>query len=433
MAKRVTTLQNIVKTPQEAPTITLLQSLALASAAIAIICSALAFWPFHHSKLWQMLCPTNLIALVWTLILAAGLVRKSTRKEILHFLPDLSVLAYLTIIILSTAFAADVTRAGSFVVKLILMLLGGHALLTCATYNRTTFQIVLRLITATAILCVSCCILKRFVFADGRFGFYNSPYKYGTYAATIASLSAAYLFTSPRLAAKLFAALLISATLLSAGSLGTVAAVVTAMLAAIAVLNRWPARLCIAGSLITATTVAVLLSTNPNILQLHRDIVLADKDAVNLKQRYIEWQAEINLLERRAIAGTGAGCINDYRSTFYHRLPKLNTLKPFDQNGLLATCAETGILGLVSFCWIVLHYGKLAFLSVKESAKNPTHPAHRFAVAGFVGFVAVCTANLFSSLHYNGVLIVFVLVIVVISKTHQLFFQGAMKCQQPKS
>ena len=144
-------------------------------------------------------------------------------------------------------------------------------------------------------------------------------------------------------------------------------------------------------------------------------------DGLNLRQRYIEWQAETNLLEQRTVTGTGAGCINTYRSSFYYRLPKLNTLKSFDQNGYLATAAETGIIGLVSFCWVVLHYGRLAFSQVVTTRRKLDVAPHRFAAANLAGLVGAAVANLFSSVHYNGILIVFVLTLALTAGTQKLY------------
>ncbi len=121
------------------------------------------------------------------------------------------------------------------------------------------------------------------------------------------------------------------------------------------------------------------------------------------------------------MTGTGAGCVNDYRSVFYYRMPKLNTIKSFDQNGYLAIAAETGIAGLVCFCWVLAHYGKQGFCSLKKRLNRQGSMAWRIALANMAGFSAACTANLFSSVHYNGVLIVFVLVLVLIERSERVF------------
>jgi O-antigen ligase len=171
---------------------------------------------------------------------------------------------------------------------------------------------------------------------------------------------------------------------------------------------------------VCGVSAVILLGSHPATATLKDDIRLAEQDGLNLRQRYIEWQAETNLLRQRTVTGTGAGCVNTYRSSFYYRLPKLNTIKAFEQNGYLATAAETGILGLVCFCWIVLHYGKRALSQIAATRRKSDLVRHRFAVANLAGLAAALVANLFSSVHYNGILIVFVLVLALIAKTQQL-------------
>ena len=99
---------------------------------------------------------------------------------------------------------------------------------------------------------------------------------------------------------------------------------------------------------------------------------------MDLRQRYIEWQAQINLLKDRAGAGTGIGCLNNHRSEYYGRLPKRNTIAAFDQNGWLATASETGLVGLICLCWIFRDY------LTKGFQKRQAVPV-RAAWAGLIG------------------------------------------------
>ena len=154
---------------------------------------------------------------------------------------------------------------------------------------------------------------------------------------------------------------------------------------------------------------------------LRADMRLIEEDGKNLRQRYIEWQAEINLLQERGVTGTGAGCVNDYRSFFYYRLPKLNTLKAFDQNGWLATTAETGFLGLAAFCYIIVYYGRMAIRLLVNVRYTRKQTGYRLAVCNIVGLIAACVANIFSSINYNGIMIVFVLVLALISATDKIY------------
>jgi hypothetical protein len=75
---------------------------------------------------------------------------------------------------------------------------------------------------------------------------------------------------------------------------------------------------------------------------------------------------------------------------------------------------------LICFCWVVGHYFGLAWQSVVNTGR-PAHAADsRFAGANLAGLAAACTANLFSSVYYYGVLIAFVLVLALIARTNRL-------------
>jgi len=368
-----------------------------------------------------MLCLSNLAVLVWVLICAYWMLKRETRGKILRFLPHISVFAYLVISVLSVAFAPEPVRAANFTMKLALMLIGGFMLFSFAACSEKRLQIMYILTAAAAATSVAYCLATRFGAGSESFGFHVSAYKYGTYIGTLVPLCAVYLFTDSRAWVSLLGVLLVSGAILSAGSLGAVAAIVVGLAVAVVFLRRFWVRLCIVGSVVCAIAGVVLLSSHPAGAALKDDIKLSEQDGLNLRQRYIEWQAETNLLEQRTVTGTGAGCINTYRSSFYYRLPKLNTLKSFDQNGYLATAAETGIIGLVSFCWVVLHYGRLAFSQVVTTRRKLDVAPHRFAAANLAGLVGAAVANLFSSVHYNGILIVFVLTLALTAGTQKLY------------
>jgi len=97
---------------------------------------------------------------------------------------------------------------------------------------------------------------------------------------------------------------------------------------------------------------------------------------------------------------------------YYYRLPKLNAVGAYEQNGWLAVGAETGVLGLVCFCAIILHYGGAGM-----RARRAALPASRDA-AGRAGSLAAlsaaCVANVFSSFQYNGILIIFVFILALL-------------------
>jgi len=314
----------------------------------------------------------------------------------------------------------------SFTFKLALMLLGGYALFSAAIIGKRSLGILYNLATVAVIITVTYCLIGRFRTDSEAFGFHGSALKYGTYIGILAPLSSVYLLASPKVWQVLLGGFVLAAAVVSSGTLGALAAISTGTLTAMIALSRRTVRLCIAGSLALGFGGSVLMyAVNPSSRILD-DLKLAESDEVNLRQRYIEWQAEINLLRERTVTGTGAGCINDHRSNFYYRLPKLNTLKAFDQNGWLAVGAETGIVGLLCFSWIVLYYGKAALARVIDCGYEDSHKGQRFAAAGLAGIAAACVANLFSSVHFNGILIAFVLVLALISGAN--FMRKGIKC-----
>jgi hypothetical protein len=387
-----------------------MQIIAATCAGIAIIVSAFHFWPFENNKAWQMFSPQNSSVLAWSLFLAMLFLLNYNRHQIIALMPHLSVFSYLGINVLSMMFASDMTRTAGFTIKLALTVIGGYMLFNSAIFSTKSLRLIYAMATAAMIISLSACLAVRFWFGCDKFGFHINAYKYGTYIGILTPLCTAYLFTSSKNWKIIAGMILVFAAIISSGSFGGIAAIFTGVLTTAVIVPRWSVRIAI----LTAVILGAGFSS------VGDDIKLVEKDGTNLKQRYIEWQAEINLLENRTIMGTAAGCINEYRSNFYYRLPKLNTLKPFDQNGWLAAGAETGVAGLVCFCWVVLHYGKTAFLNVIDSRWKNNRIFDRFAAANFAGLSAACAANLFSSLQYNGIVIIFVMVIALISGTNRL-------------
>ncbi len=394
---------------------------ALALTGIAIISSAFHFWPFEDRGVWRMLCLPNLAAFLWIAALSLYAFSGRGRRRIVALLPHVSIFAYLLVNVMSIAFSAGPGRAVSFTLKLALMLIGGYLLFGSAMSGVRSMRTIYGLLIAAAVICVSYSLLGKYGVHGSESGFFGNSYKYGTYVGTLVPLCAAYLFMSSRDWQRLLGGVLVVEALISSSSLGCVAAIAVGMVVSAIVVARLWVRFYIIGCLLAGIGVLVLLGSSRASSSLQADIALAEKDGSNLRQRYIEWQAELNLLEERSFTGTGAGCVNDYRSNFYYRLPKLNTLKPFDQNGWIATSAETGIFGLVCFCWVVVYHLRLAYAQLTTASEVAPAAAQRFATANFVGFSALFVANLFSSVHYNGVVIVFALVLALISRAWALF------------
>jgi O-antigen ligase len=139
------------------------------------------------------------------------------------------------------------------------------------------------------------------------------------------------------------------------------------------------------------------------LVPLRQDARLAESDGVDVRQRYLEWQALVNLLAERPIVGAGIGCLNDHRSEYYLRLPKRNTIAPFDQNGWLAAAAETGLLGLACLCWVFAEH-----VSISWQCRRGV--IGRVALAGLAGGAA---ASVGCSVQYAGLWPGFVLLLAL--------------------
>jgi hypothetical protein len=383
-------------------------------AGIVILFSSLHFWPFENSKHWQMFNVPNVCCaavLVGTPFLA---LLKNYRRQLIAFMPHLSILAYLAVNLLSIGIADSLTRPLNYTLKVILAFLGGFILFQAALAKPKAISLFYILAALAVSLSILACVYTRLACNPKQFGFHGNVFKYGTYTGILISLAGIYLLHGSRVQI-LWGIAIITAGAFSAGSMGGCLSIFSGLITGLIITRKRSIRLNLLICILLSVA-ALFLSNKVFDNAIYSDFALKENDGVNLRQRYIEWQAEINLLEKRGITGTGAGCVNDYRSHFYYRLPKLNTLKAFDQNGFLAVGAETGLAGLVSFIWILLHYGKMCFRSriYRQDASAAT-------TANAAAFVSAITANIFSSVHYNGVLIVFVLLLSLISSVDKIY------------
>lgn len=395
----------------------ILRKSGMALSAVAILFSSLHFWPLADHKKWQLLCIPNLSVIIWIIIISGYFIYRKGRWKNTSLLPHISIFAYLAINLLSIAFANDTSRALNFTAKLILMLIGGYTLFSVAISDKKAYRLIYIIASIAAGISIMYCFLDRFLLRNETFGFFDNPYKYGTYIGMLVPLTVSYLFLLPHYLGWLFGFILLTLAILTCGSLGAIAAIICGMAVLTIVIREWLPRIVIFLSLLAAIGLIIILNNNPAITPIENEIKLLEADNINLKQRYIEWQAELNLLEERTIPGTAAGSINDYRSSYYYRLPKLNTLKAFDQNGWLATAAETGLIGFICFCWIIAYYFKSAYVQFITIRKTEALAEYKYVLINFVSLIATFVANIFSSVHYNGVLIIFVLILVLVSKT----------------
>lgn len=389
----------------------------LFAAAAAIISSGFELWPFNNSRAWQILNISNLCCIIGIAGLISTFIQKNKPHKASIYIPHISIIAYLVINFLSIGFADSFQRAASYTLKLWLVFLGGFWLFQRAMSNKKNIHTIYAFAAATLIISILGCLFVSLSSTQSRYGFFDSPFKYGTYSAVLVPLCCMYLFSGSKLQT-ILAVSILAAYALSMETAGCLIAITAGLITGFLMTNKKSVKIKILVGILLFTSSFVLAGKHNDI---KNDFVLKEKDSVNLRQRYIEWQAAINILQKRGIIGTGAGCINDYRSYYYYRLPKLNTLKAFDQNGFLTVGAETGIFGSAAFCWIIMHFG-----SRLNHHKKYILSANRITAANAAAFTAALTANIFSSIHYNGILIVFVFLLSLISAVNTIF-AGAEK------
>lgn len=388
-------------------------------AGFAILASALHFWPFEDSKAWQIFNVPNLCCGIAVVFAAILFITPKCRDTVLSYMPHVSILAYLVINVLSISIADNLSRPLNYTLKLGLVFIGGTVLFQKALSKPERLKQFYILIAAAVSISILACIYTRLAFDPGQFGFHGNVFKYATYIGILTPIACIYLISGSKHQV-LWGVFIVIGGIFSAGSAGAVFSIFAGLLTGLVLAKKHTPKLYIL--LCILLSIAALFASGKVFDgAISQDFALKEKDGTNLRQRYIEWQAEINLLEKRSITAAGAGCVNDYRSKFYYRLPKLNTLKAFDQNGFTAVAAETGLLGLACFIWIIIHYAHVSTKNYFSLRVDKNTKAAAMTAANTAGLVSAVIANLFSSVHYNGNLIVFVLLFSLISAANRLY------------
>ncbi len=391
-----------------APTTSSLGSLEKAAhvaAVWSILAIGLHLWPFEGRHSLETTAPINLGIMLW--VLAGILMLASSRARWLAgHLPDRSVWAFLAVSTASLGFSPHIGQSTASLAKLALMYVGAYTLFGLACTGEGWPRRLCNLAMVAASIAVIAAIAWALAGRRG-IGFFNNGYKYGTATAILFTLGCVHLASRQSLWAWMALPLAMLAAV-AQPSLGGLCATIAGLTTGMLLLKSRPARLRLAACLLMTAAVMAACWQTSILSRLRNDVRLGEPGGQDLRQRYIEWQAELNLLEKRPIAGTGLGCVNEYRSMFYGRLPKLNTLDAFDRSGWLLTAAETGVLGLAAFVWMIIAAGRSAWRAARLTGEQAD-----VAAAAFAALVAACVANTFSSVNYNGVLNAFVLVLAL--------------------
>jgi len=358
-------------------------------------------WPMSDSASLRFFWLANCVVLVWCAVALVRLRTREGRDAFAAFGPPECIWACIVVGLLSVATADDLVRAGTSAAKTALLFAGTYSLTAAACRRAERSMHILWILTVGASACVAHAWIQR---ATGPVpvSFFESPLKFGSFLAMVVPASFVYLSRSQRLLPAFGAGVLLLAAMLVCASFWAVLGMLVGCLGG-GLCHPHTRRRAALGVPVVALIVvaAVWAGRHP---ALAADAGWMEADGPDLKQRYIEWQAQVNLLSDRAAVGTGAGCLNDYRSFYYGRLPKNNTIAPFDQNGWLAAAAETSLLGLASLCWI---FGHFALRAMRRRGSPLVHAAGA-ALAG------VAVAQIASSIFYNGILVLFVMFLALI-------------------
>jgi hypothetical protein len=125
------------------------------------------------------------------------------------------------------------------------------------------------------------------------------------------------------------------------------------------------------------------------------------EDQQHIKQRYIEWQAALNMVAVKPVIGFGAGIYQMFIGNHYGVLPKVNTMEPNSENLYLLVASTMGVLGLAMLLWIVLYHLSASY----KLLKNAKDQANKIiGLAGIGSFWGIIVYSFFTSFMVAGLL-----------------------------
>ena len=109
---------------------------------------------------------------------------------------------------------------------------------------------------------------------------------------------------------------------------------------------------------------------------------LSGKPDIGVRDRVFMWQAGWDMLKARPILGQG---INTFMSNYLYYWVGGEHSPRYAHNCYLQAAAETGLLGLASFLWLL---GAILWTVVRGAVSLDVHPSSRRFLAGCVGGIA---------------------------------------------
>jgi hypothetical protein len=135
------------------------------------------------------------------------------------------------------------------------------------------------------------------------------------------------------------------------------------------------------------------------------------EDQKHIKQRYMEWQAALNMFVKQPLIGFGAGNYQNYIGNHYGILPKVNTMEPNSDNLYLVIASTTGLFGLSALIWILSYFYKSSLILVKKTDNSFTK------IIGLWGVGSILSISIyafFTSFFVVSLMFMFVLIVSII-------------------
>lgn len=124
----------------------------------------------------------------------------------------------------------------------------------------------------------------------------------------------------------------------------------------------------------------------------------------NIKNRYLEMQASLNMLSKNTLFGVGMGNFQSNIGVYYNEIPKINTAEPNQNNGYLVTASTMGIFGLTVFIWIIFSLIKNNYSNFRTAKSE-----NRGIYLSLLGSLVACAVeNFFSVLLTSAIILPFI-------------------------
>ncbi len=149
-----------------------------------------------------------------------------------------------------------------------------------------------------------------------------------------------------------------------------------------------------------------------------------------IKNRYLEMQASMNVISENALLGIGMGNYQNNIGTSFHELPKVNTAEPNQNNTYLLIATTMGLLGLAALIWILLH----SLISTRTFYKESIDKEKRTLYLMLLGsLVAGMIEGFFSYLLVSSLLIPIVFILYLSHLDFQYVIHNTVKFKKKYS